>query len=203
MEFQTFYRLTNNVIWLRTSQFFAQYQNLLKSLTKGIEAEFAYQPYNFLNLKFNATYQDIRNRSPKSVTQTVDNRYFNARLPNIPYLFANGEIRYNKNAFLGSKNKFSAWWTANYVHEYFLFWDVDGNKDFKNVIPSQLIQNIGISYTLPKNQRPRLQDRQNGTGMGTRYASENTFSSQDKSQGIKPTGGNKYSVSLEVTNVFQ
>lgn len=149
---QTFYRLTDNVIWLKTSQFFAQYQNLLKSLTKGVEAEVMYKPYDFLNLKFNVTYQDLRNRSPKDVTGTVDNRYFNARLPNIPYLFANAEIRYQKQNFLGSKNKFSAWWTANYVHEYFLFWDVDGNKDLKNVIPSQFIQNVGVSYAFPKNK---------------------------------------------------
>jgi len=67
-------------------------------------------------------------------------------------LFGNGEVRYQKENFLGSKNRFSAWWTANYVHEYFLFWDVDGNKDFKNVIPSQFIQNVGISYAFPKNR---------------------------------------------------
>ncbi|WP_299671960.1 TonB-dependent receptor [uncultured Polaribacter sp.] len=148
----TFYRLTDNVIWLRTSQFFAQYQNLLKSLTKGVEAELAYQLYDFLRLKINATYQDLRNRSPKNVTGTIDDRYFNARLPNIPYLFGNGEIRYQKDNFLGSKNKFSTWWTANYVNEYFLFWDVDGNKDFKNVIPSQFIQNVGVSYAFPQNR---------------------------------------------------
>ncbi len=148
----TFYRLTDNVIWLKTSQFFAQYQNLLKSLTKGIEVELAYQPYDFLNLKVNATYQDLRNRSSKNVTGTIDNRYFNARLPNIPYLFGNGGIRYDKENFMGTENRFSAWWSANYVHEFFLFWDVDGNKDLKNTIPSQFIQNIGVSYTLPENR---------------------------------------------------
>jgi len=150
-ELHTFYRLTDNVIWLRTSQFFAQYQNLLKSLTKGVEAEFICRPYTFLDLKFNATYQDLRNRSPKNITGSVDNRYFNARLPNIPYFFGNAQVRYQKENFLGSKNKFSAWWNSNYVHEYFLFWDVDGNKDFKNTIPSQFIQNLGMSYTLPHN----------------------------------------------------
>lgn len=72
-------------------------------------------------------------------------------MPNIPYFFGNAQVRYQKENFLGSKNKFSAWWNSNYVHEYFLFWDVDGNKDFKNTIPSQFIQNLGMSYTLPHN----------------------------------------------------
>lgn len=152
VELNTFYRLTDNIIWLRTSQFFAQYQNLLKALVKGLDAEVQYQPFDFIKLKANATFQDLRNRSPKSVTGSVDNRYYDARLPNIPYLFGNGEIRYQKANFLGTDSRFSAWWSASYVHEFYLYWAVDGNKDLKNTIPSQFIQNIGVSYTLPSDR---------------------------------------------------
>lgn len=147
----SFYRLTDHIIWLRTSQFFAQYQNLLKASIKGVDAEMEYQLFPFLSMKANATWQETRNRSPKSVTGSVDNRYYNARLPNIPYLFGNGEIRYTKDQFLSSKNSFSAWWSAAYVHEFFLFWAADGNKDLKNTIPAQFIQNAGISYALQEN----------------------------------------------------
>ncbi|RJE72570.1 cobalamin receptor protein [Reichenbachiella sp. MSK19-1] len=149
VELNTFYRLTDNIIWLRTSQFFAQYQNLLKALVKGLDVEVQYQPFDFIRLKANATYQDIRNRSSRSVTGSVDNRYYDARLPNIPYLFGNGEVRYQKFDFLGTNSRFSAWWSASYVHEFYLYWAVDGNKDLKNTIPSQFIQNIGVSYALP------------------------------------------------------
>ena len=148
-ELNTFYRLTDNIIWLRTSQFFAQYQNLLKAVVRGLDAEVQYRPIEYLKLKANLTYQDIRNRSPRNVTGSVDDRYYDARLPNIPYLFGNAEIRYQKKDFLGSKNRFSTWWSASYVHDFYLFWAVDGNKDLKNTIPSQFIQNIGISYALP------------------------------------------------------
>jgi len=147
-----FYRNTGNVIQLSTSQFFAQYQNLLKSRTLGVDMEIRYRPFPFLDIKANATYQDLRNRSPKSVTGAVNEHYFNARLPNIPYFFSNGEIRYYKKQFLGTKNNISAWWSANYVNEFFLFWDVDGNKDFKNTIPSQFVQNLGASFSHPKSQ---------------------------------------------------
>ncbi|ELR69397.1 Outer membrane cobalamin receptor protein [Fulvivirga imtechensis AK7] len=151
-EVSTFYRITNNIIWLRTSQFFAQYQNLLKAMVKGVEAEIQYTPFTFLSVKANATYQDIRNRSPREVTGSVDNRYFDARLPNIPYLFGNGEVRFTKENILGSKNSFSAWWSAGYVHDFYLFWAVDGRKDLKNTIPEQFIQNAGVSYSLPENK---------------------------------------------------
>lgn len=147
-----FYRNTDNVIWLRTSQFFAQYQNLLQSRTLGADMELRYRPFTFLDVRANATYQDLRNRSPKNVTGAVDDRYFNARLPNIPYFFGNADVRYNEEKFLNSKNNISAWWSANYVNEFFLFWDVDGNKDFKNTIPSQFVQNIGASFAHPDNR---------------------------------------------------
>lgn len=147
-----FYRLTDNIIWLRTSQFFAQYQNLLKAMVRGVDLEIQYRPIQSLTIKANGTFQDIRNRSPRNVTGSVDDRYFDARLPNIPYLFGNGELRYTKQRFMGNKSKLSAWWSSSYVHEFFLFWAVDGNKDLKNVIPQQFIQNAGISYTLPNNR---------------------------------------------------
>ncbi len=149
MELNTFYRLTDNIIWLRTSQFFAQYQNLLKALVKGVDAEVQYEAFDFLKLKVNATYQDIRNKSSKEVTGAVDNRYYDARLPNIPYLFANSEVRYQKKNFLRTGSRFSAWWSASYVHDFYLYWAVDGYKDLKNSIPDQFIQNIGVSYALP------------------------------------------------------
>ncbi|GAB5476269.1 MAG: TonB-dependent receptor [Maribacter sp.] len=150
-ETNFFYRDTDNIIWLRTSQFFAQYQNLLKAMTLGADMEFRLRPLNFLEITANATYQDLRNRSPKSVTGTVDERYFNARLPNIPYLFGNAEVRFNKKDLFGSGNIFSAWWSGSYVNEFFLFWEVDGNRDFKNSIPSQFVQNIGASIALLEN----------------------------------------------------
>ncbi|GAA0196451.1 TonB-dependent receptor [Fulvivirga kasyanovii] len=151
-ELNGFYRLTDNIIWLRTSQFFAQYQNLLKAMVRGVEAEVQYKPFTFLSVKANATYQDIRNRSRREVTGSVDNRYFDARLPNIPYLFGNGEVRFTKENILGGKNSFSAWWSAGYVHDFYLFWAVDGRKDLKNTIPEQFIQNAGVSYSLPENK---------------------------------------------------
>ncbi len=147
-----FYRDTDNVIWLRTSQFFAQYQNLLKSRTLGVDTELQYRPFAFLGLKANATFQDLRNRSPRTVTGAVDDRYFNARLPNIPYFFGNGEVSFYKEKFLNTKNSFSAWWSANYVNEFYLFWAVDGNKDFKNTIPSQFVQNLGATFSHPENR---------------------------------------------------
>ncbi|KYG81711.1 outer membrane cobalamin receptor [Roseivirga ehrenbergii] len=152
LDINGFYRHTDNIIWLRTSQFFAQYQNLLEASVKGFDVDLSFQAFPFLSAKANLTFQDIRNRSPKSVTGSIDDKYFNARLPNIPYLFGNAEVKFSEDNFLGTKSKFSAWWSGAYVNEFYLFWAVDGNRDLKNVIPNQFIQNAGISYIWPDNR---------------------------------------------------
>lgn len=148
IDFNGFYRRTDNIIWLRTSQFYAQYQNLLKAEVKGFDMEMTYKLFPSLRLKTNATYQDIRNRSGKRVTGSIDGRYYGARLPNIPYLFGNAEIRYECDDFLRNDNRLSAWWSAGYVHEFYLYWAVDGNPNLKNTIPSQFIQNVGLTYSM-------------------------------------------------------
>lgn len=145
-ELNGFFRQVDNIIYLRTSRFFAQYQNLLNARIKGIEGDVSFTPFPFLFVSANVTYQDLRNKTLGDKSGTIDDRYVNARLPNIPYLFSNCEIRYaSKNP--SGKKQVQLWWNANYVHEFFLYWAIDGIKDKKAVVPTQFIQNTGISYS--------------------------------------------------------
>ena len=147
-EVAGFARATDNVIWLRASQFFAQYQNLLAARTLGVEAEVRYAPAPVLSLALNGTFQDIRNRSEPGKSGVVDDRYYNARLPNIPYLFGNAEVQLTKANLGGPGRRLSWWWQASYVHAFFLYWEVDGLRESKAFIPSQFVQNTGLSYAL-------------------------------------------------------
>jgi outer membrane cobalamin receptor len=148
-ELNGFYRYVDEIIYLRTAQNFAQYQNLLKAEIKGVEFETILSPYKNFYLTLNATWQDLRSRTPVENSGTLDDRYIGARIPNIPYFFSNGEIRYEiKNFF--KKNTLQLWWNANYIHSFFLYWEIDGRKDSKYAIPSQLIQNTGLSCSIPE-----------------------------------------------------
>ena len=144
-----FARRTDDVIWLRASQFFAQYQNLLAARTLGAEAEVRYAPAPVLSVALNATFQDMRNRSAPDRSGVVDDRYYNARLPNLPYLFGNAEMQLTKADLGGAGRRLRWWWQASYVHEFFLYWEVDGLRESKAIIPSQFVQNTGLSYALP------------------------------------------------------
>ena len=54
---------------------------------------------------------------------------------------------FDKSLF-NNKNPLQIWLNTTYTHEYFLYWEIDGAKELKNRIPSQFLQNLGLSYSL-------------------------------------------------------
>jgi outer membrane receptor protein involved in Fe transport len=150
LELSSFYRFVDKIIYLRTAQNFAQYQNLLKAEITGIEGEIQYKPFKNVTLSLNATYQDLRSRTPLENSGTLDARYIGARLPNIPYFFGNAELRYVLKSIFKRNNPLQVWWNVQYTNEFYLYWSIDGRKDSKYIVPSQLIQSCGLSYTFYK-----------------------------------------------------
>lgn len=142
-----FYRFVDNIIYLKTSQFFAQYQNLLRAQVAGIEGDVSYRPVSGLQLSANATYQNVINKTSPQFSGSPDSKYYNLRLPNIPYVFANGELSWNKKTGAKKTAEISAWYTASYVDWFYLYWSIDGRPDLKVTIPTQFVQNIGTSYS--------------------------------------------------------
>lgn len=142
-ELNVFYRYTDNIIWQRPSSRYFMFQNLSKSASGGIEGEASYCLSNSVRIGANATYQDIRNRSDVDESK----RYYNERIPNIPYFFGNASIQYSHNKFLWKKIKWNVWYSMRYVNEFYLFWEGDGNRESKNVIPDQYSGNVGGSLT--------------------------------------------------------
>ncbi|MCU0469220.1 MAG: TonB-dependent receptor [Arcicella sp.] len=147
IEASLFYRNISQIIYLRTSQFYAQYQNLLNAISQGAEANIRLKPHKSITLEGNITVQDLRNRSNIDNAGINNERYFNARLPNVPYLFANGGITFQKDSLFHKTGHFQVYWNCNYVHDYYLYWEVDGDKSLKNSIPTQFVNNLETSFT--------------------------------------------------------
>ena len=147
-----FYRLTKNIIFLRVSPRVSQYQNLLKAQSSGLEVDLNYRPLPILSVWLNGTYQNVINKSKKENTGNIDDRYYNLRIPNTPYVFSNGELQLTKNNFLHQGNVLQWWYGVNYVHWFYLYWSNDGLRDTKSVIPTQLVQNSGASYSFNNNK---------------------------------------------------
>ncbi len=144
-ELTGFYRKLENIIYLPPSIFYSEYQNILRANIKGIETAVRVRPYAWLNLDANFTFQDLRNKSYVEGYGINNERYKNARLPNIPYIFANAGITIVKDSVLRKKANIQFYWNCNYVHNYYLYWAIDGDPSLKNIIPQQFINHIGFS----------------------------------------------------------
>lgn len=149
IEANGFFREIDNIIILQAvpPPVLSTYQNLLKTRIIGVEGEISMRPLSWLNVTLNGTFQDLRNRSKKEASGVSNDRYFGARLPNKPYLFGNGEIQITKNSLMSPNDQLQVWWSTRYVEEFFRYWEIDGRKEDKLVIPTQWLHNIGIAYT--------------------------------------------------------
>jgi outer membrane receptor protein involved in Fe transport len=147
-----FYRLTDHIIFLQASPRSSQYQNLLKALSAGVEAEASYRISPSFSFWVNGTFQQIINRSKKENTGNIDNRYYNLRLPNKPYLFANTEWQWSKKDLFSRNSILQCWYGINYVNWFYLYWSNEGRRDTKSTIPTQFIQRAGVSYAIRENK---------------------------------------------------
>lgn len=146
-ELSGFYRDVKNLIYLPPSQFFSRYDNLLNVRVIGLEGSVKYRLWKNITVNGNFTYQDLRNRSNISNRPIDNGRYKNSRMPNVPYLFANGSLIYTARNILKDGNSLQVWYNGNYTHEYFLYWAEDGDRNLKNKLPTQLLHGAGISYS--------------------------------------------------------
>jgi outer membrane receptor protein involved in Fe transport len=147
-ELTGFYRDVKDLIYLPPSQFYSRYDNLLSLRIIGMEGNVKYRVWKNITVNGNFTYQDMRNQSNISDRPIDNGRYKNSRMPNIPYLFANGSIAYGVRDIFKAGNSLQLWYNVNYTHEYFLYWAEDGDRELKNLLPMQLLHGAGISFSL-------------------------------------------------------
>ncbi|MEM8970126.1 MAG: TonB-dependent receptor, partial [Bacteroidota bacterium] len=131
------------IILLGTDNFFV-YQNVANASSRGLEVNTSWtsQNRNF-TITANSTYFDFINTSDSGPFGAFEGD----RIPNRPYLFLNNTIRYQLDKFFSSKDDLTLFGGTRYVHEFFRSWESAGRRDTKQVIPSQFIQNVGVTYS--------------------------------------------------------
>jgi outer membrane receptor protein involved in Fe transport len=144
-EANYFYRYSEDFIRFKPLGPFGEYENLSNVKTEGIEASVDFNYRELVSLTTNITYQKLTDQTEFDVG--LPNTNYQSRVPNIPYLFANMRIGYSPSDPT-SFNKFQLYWSFRYVHEFFLTWENLGNKNEKNIIPSQFINDISAEYSM-------------------------------------------------------
>jgi hypothetical protein len=120
--------------------------NLRDVATTGIDGEVTYAYKDFLKIGANATYQNIRNNTKYEGSSTSISPVYKDRIPNMPYLFGNGNVSAVLSKFKGDNNTLSVDYNILYVHEYYLRWPSQGAD--KITIPGQVAHDVGVNYSL-------------------------------------------------------
>lgn len=117
----------------------------------GFNGEVRYSFQRKLTAGVNMTYQNLRNTTKYVVSEdgiAKESTTYKARIPNIPYFFGNADCSVFFDNMLQKGNTLTVGYNALYVHAYYLYWPSSGLSSSKKGIPTQLSQDLNLTYTL-------------------------------------------------------
>ncbi|NLR94457.1 TonB-dependent receptor [Flammeovirga agarivorans] len=127
----------------------SRYENILSVLIYGYELDLEWQWNNRLFWNANISRQYVLNNEKVDATGD-ESRVYRDQLPNTPYLFGNLGASYS---LLPSKKVgLLLSYNLNYVHEFFLGYESIAQGGEKNIIPTQLLHNVGITASTKDNR---------------------------------------------------
>ncbi len=144
----TFFRDTKDLLIYTIAIDDGIYENVRKTRGKGVEFAILYDLNHWLKVTTNMTYLDIRNN--QRLDNGVTNILYGDRLRNTPYLLGNAGVSANIRDVIRKHAKLFTYLHANYLHEFYLNWPSLGSRHTKSMIPSQLVFDLGIGYTFPR-----------------------------------------------------
>ena len=122
--------------------------NLADVTNMGVEGEIRYSFKQLFTAGLNMTYQNLRNNTHFEENQTMESPLYRDRIPNMPYLFGNGDASVFFNNVGKKGNTLTLGYNVLYVHAYYLSWPSQGTSDQKYDIPRQWMQDVNAVYTL-------------------------------------------------------
>ncbi|HEU4408787.1 MAG TPA: TonB-dependent siderophore myxochelin receptor MxcH [Polyangiaceae bacterium] len=144
LEVNGFLRDVDNLIMLLVQSNFraSKYENVYSARSLGLETNLGWvSPGEYVALDGNVTYQDFRNTATEGTYRDNEGE----RVPNRPYLFANGSARLQFRGVVGPDGDVALAWHTRYVHEFFLAWEGAGLAGSKDVVGSQLLHSLALT----------------------------------------------------------
>ncbi len=125
-----------------------QYINLDNVLSKGFDVELF---YNYRNGIILTTNFSLFNARFNTEFDTDGNRYsyYRDRLRNAPYMTSNTNLEWIKNDLIQKDSRFSIYYNLGYVHEFYRHWESRGSSG-KQIIPKQVVHDLGLAYSFPE-----------------------------------------------------
>lgn len=140
-EASGFYRNAKDFINAMPGGTYSSYANIGKVRITGMDGEVKYTYSNLAYASVNASYMDATNIDKSSAV-------YKDRIPNQPWLYANGDIGIGKNNLRTEGDRLQLTWFTQYVHWFYLTWPSRGYEPSKSRIPTQFIHNVALSYSM-------------------------------------------------------
>jgi vitamin B12 transporter len=144
-ELNLFARIADQLIVLIGNERVFSYHNVYGATSLGSELALGWEsPGRYVSIDLNGTFQDVRNTSSEGTFGAFDGD----RIPNRPWLFANAAVSLRLPRVANDCDALVLGWDLRYVHEFYRSWESQGRRDLKQLIPSQLVQGLALSYEI-------------------------------------------------------
>lgn len=143
--------IQRNIVDLSGGKSGATYINHGKVKSKGGNFTLHYNYSKWFSVGGNYTLMDIRDNVPTVTGSGQESLTYGARMPNVPYQFANTFASFYVNDLGAKGNKLTIGYDNNYMHTFPLYSEVLGsNSSF--VVPTQFSHNLSLSYAFCQNR---------------------------------------------------
>jgi outer membrane cobalamin receptor len=127
----------------------AAFENHGRVRNVGYTGEVRYSYANLLTIGGNFTYQDLRNREKyRSPGSSVVSTIYDSRVPNVPYLYGNGDVSLFLAHVGGKANTLNLGYNTLYVYQFPLRWGTNGAYESKDMIPTQFSHDVSLTYSM-------------------------------------------------------
>lgn len=140
--------IQRNISSLSGGKYGATYANHGRVLTKGYALSARYGFANWVSVGGNFTQMDVRdNVKTVSSGTNQESLTYKARMPNLPYRFANSDVMFYWRNFGRKGNVLTLGYDNLYSYSFPLYSEVIGSES-KFVVPTQFSHNLTVSYAL-------------------------------------------------------
>lgn len=138
--------IQRNISDLSGGKYGATYVNHGRVETKGYNISVRYGFANWVSVGGNFTQMNVRD-NVKTVTSGTNQESltYGARMPNLPYQFANSDVTFYWRNFWKKGNTLSVTYDNLYMHSFPLYSEAVGSES-EFVVPTQFSHNLTLSY---------------------------------------------------------
>lgn len=145
--------IQRNIVDMSGGKAAATYINYGRVKTLGGNLTARYNFSHWLSIGGNITYMDVRDNMPIAIgTVSMPNLGYKDRMPNTPYLFADGDVTFTWRDCIWPGNTLTLSYDNSYLAGFYYYSARIGTNKDDYMVPSQLSHNLSIGYAI-KNGR--------------------------------------------------